>query len=148
MKISTKGRYAVRCMLNLAVNQTDGSVSVSKIAEQEKISSNYIEQLFLKLKEKNLVKSVRGRSGGYKLAGAPGKITMAQVIEAVEGPIVAVDCVRSRNCERYEGCITKYLWELLSDKIKEALDKTTLQDLLDIARDKMSPRKHRHTFNI
>ncbi|MGM0568189.1 MAG: RrF2 family transcriptional regulator [Elusimicrobiota bacterium] len=149
MKISTKGRYAVRCMLNLAIHGGEPSVPVSRISKEEDISANYIEQLFLKLKKAGLVESVRGRSGGYRLLKEPEEITAAGIIEAVEGPIVTVDCVREGNCERYDACTTKYLWEVLSKKIEEVLGNTTLKDLCDTARDKMGgDLEHRLSFDI
>jgi Rrf2 family protein len=148
MKISTKGRYAMRCILNLAIHQAEESIPISRIAEQEDISSNYIEQLFLKLKNRGLVRSVRGRSGGYILAKKPEQITVADVIEAAEGPLLNVACLE-KGCERYEICTTKFLWEIVSKKIKYILTSTTLSDLCDMARDKMGgDLKHKLVFNI
>ncbi|MDA3792836.1 MAG: Rrf2 family transcriptional regulator [Elusimicrobia bacterium] len=149
MKISTKGRYAVRCMLNLAIHQEIKSIPVARIAKQEDISPNYIEQLFLQLKNKGLVKSQRGRGGGYKLAKKPSQIPISEIIEEVEGPIVTVSCIIDGDCDRYDICTTKYLWQILSNKIKEILDETTLQDLCEMARDKMGGDiKHKLNFNI
>jgi Rrf2 family protein len=149
MKISTKGRYAVRCMLNLAIHQDSDAIPISRIAAQEDISPNYIEQLFLQLKKKGLVKSQRGRGGGYKLARKPARIPVSEIIEEVEGPIVTVSCVIDGECDRYDICTTKYLWEILSNKIKDILDDTTLQDLCDMARDRMGGDvKHKLNFNI
>ncbi len=149
MKISTRGRYAVRCMLNLAIHSSEDSVPVSRISKQEGISANYIEQLFLKLKKKKLVTSIRGRSGGYRLMKNPSDINIAEIIEAVEGPIATVHCVTKGECKRYKMCTTKFLWETLSIKIKEMLEKTTLKDLCDTARDKMGGElEHKLTFSI
>ncbi len=149
MKISTRGRYAVRCMLNLAIHSSEDSVPVSRISKQEGISANYIEQLFLKLKKQKLVTSVRGRSGGYSLLKDPADINIAEIIEAVEGPIVTVHCVSTGKCKRYKVCTTKFLWEALSAKIKNLLEKTTLKDLCDTARDKMGGElDHKLTFSI
>ena len=149
MKISTKGRYAVRCVLNLAIHRSEDSIPISRISKQENISANYIEQLFLKLKKEGLVISVRGRNGGYRIGKKPQHIKITQIIEAVEGPIIASDCVVSDDCARYDICTTKYLWKILSKKVKEVLDKISLQDLCNMARDKFTgDLKHKLTFNI
>ncbi len=136
-------------MLNLAIHAKDGTVPISRIAAQEEISPNYIEQLFLKLKEHGLVESIRGRSGGYKLSKPPKKITVAEIITAVEGPIKAVSCAFNGNCKRYEICTTKFLWEQLSRKINSLLEDITLQDLCEMGREKMSgDLGHKLIFNI
>lgn len=138
MKISTRGRYALRCMLNMALKQDEKAKPISRISEQEGISSNYIEQLFLQLKKGGLIESKRGRGGGYKLARKPARIPVSEIIEIVEGPIIAVDCVENGKCERYEICATKYLWEILSSKLNEVLDGITLRDMCEIARDELN----------
>ncbi|MFC2061931.1 RrF2 family transcriptional regulator [Elusimicrobiota bacterium] len=130
MKLTTKGRYAVRCMLHLALNNSGRTVPVSKIAQHDTISSNYVEQLFLMLNKKGLIESVRGRNGGYRLAEKPENISMAKIIEVVEGPIVTVECSsEKKKCKRYSSCDTKYLWEAVSERVKNVLDDINLKDL-------------------
>ncbi len=149
MRISTKGRYAVRCMINLAIHGPVESVPISRISKEEGISANYIEQLFLKLKQNNLLESIRGRSGGYRLLRSPDKINIADIIEAVEGPIVAVHCVADGDCSRYDICTTKFLWRMLTEKIRGVLEQTTLKDLCDTARDEMGgDLAHKLSFSI
>ncbi|MFC2048931.1 RrF2 family transcriptional regulator [Elusimicrobiota bacterium] len=134
MKISTKGRYAVRCMLNLAIHYDKELQPISQMSKQEDISPNYIEQLLLKLNKAGLVESIRGRSGGYRLLKKPEKITIAKIIEIVEGPIILTDCVGRMTCKREPVCTTKYLWCELSKKIEDIFVNVTLKDLCEMAK--------------
>lgn len=138
MQLSTKGRYAVRAMLDLALNQKEAPISIGDISRRQEISSQYIEQLLYKLKKKGLVKSVRGSRGGYELARDPKDITAGDIIRVVEGPIDPVYCVnpeefKKEECHRAELCATHVLWVTLGEKIAEVLDGTTLDDLCKVA---------------
>ncbi len=136
MKISTKGRYAVTAMFDLAVNYEDGTpVSASEVSERQGISFDYLEQLFSKLRKSGLVKSVRGPRGGYVLTREPSKIRIGDIVRVAEGPIALVDCLISKNqCAKSGCCSTKNVWKLLTDKVTEVLDSMTLYDLLVKAR--------------
>ncbi len=130
MKISTRGRYGLRALVDLAMYQEDKAIPLRKIAERENISEQYLEQLFASLRKAGVVSSVRGAHGGYLLNKDPEKITAGDVIRILEGPISPVDCVMdSHNCERANGCVTHDLWNILSDQIGEVLDSYTLADL-------------------
>ncbi|MGD8968111.1 MAG: Rrf2 family transcriptional regulator [Anaerolineae bacterium] len=136
IRITTRGRYALRAMLDLALHGGDGPVARHEIAERQDISADYVAQLFQKLQDAGLVEGVKGPGGGYRLAHAPGEIGTGDVVEAVEGPVALVHCVEPdgrSSCSRVDGCVTHLLWKRLSLLIKEFLDATTLQDLVDEA---------------
>ncbi len=138
MQISTKGRYALRAMIDLALHMDQGPVLRKDIAERQEISSDYIGQLFLKLRKAGFVKSVKGPGGGYVLAQDADRIRAGDIIRAVEGPIALVQCVRPNQgevCHRMDGCVTYLLWKKLSKTIEEVLDSITLKDLCDRARE-------------
>lgn len=133
MKLSTKGRYGLRAILDVALNRNDGPVTLNSIAERQGISEGYLEQLMVPLKRAGLVKSVRGAQGGYILAKEPKEITVGEVIRALEGPIAPVTCVSEDypdECERAEGCVTRMVWAKVRDSIAEVLDSFTIEDLV------------------
>ncbi|HID86029.1 MAG TPA: Rrf2 family transcriptional regulator [Anaerolineae bacterium] len=137
MRLSTRGRYALRAMVDLALHADLGPVPRSEIAERQEISAHYIEQLFVKLRKAGLIESVRGPGGGYILARNAGDIKAGDVIRAVEGPIALVYCVEPQTdlpCHRMPRCVTHLLWKRLSKTIEEILDSVTLKDLCDQAR--------------
>jgi len=137
MRLSTRGRYALRAMIDLALH-ADGPVSRSDIAERQEISAHYIEQLFVKLRRARLIDSVKGPGGGYTLAQSADQIRAGDIIRTVEGPIALVRCVapqQEAGCHRAESCITHLLWKKLSDKVAGVLDSVTLKDLCDQARE-------------
>ncbi len=134
MKLSTKGRYGVMAMLDLAIHNSEGQISLKSIAERQDISENYLEQLFSLLRKSGLVKSIRGSLGGYVLADQPDKITVGAVLRALEGSLAPVDCVVENdpaNCERSACCVTKMVWEKIRDSINDVVDSITLQDLTE-----------------
>ena len=134
MRLSTKGQYAVRAMVDLAYYSKDKPVTLQEIAEREDISINYLEQLFAKLRRKKIVNSVRGPGGGYVLAKKADEIRMGEIIEAVEESLAPVACVEGDNgCGRIDKCVTFKLWKGLGDRIKEFLNSITVQDLCDDA---------------
>ncbi len=130
MKLTTKGRYAVTAMLDLALHYEQGAVTLSDIAGRQGISLSYLEQLFARLRRSGLVESVRGPGGGYNLATAPGEISVAEIIIAINENIDATRCGGDKNCSGEERCLTHYLWEGLSERIHEFLSGITLADLV------------------
>ena len=134
MKLSTKGRYGLKAMLDLAVHSSEGQVVLKSIAERQGISENYLEQLFAVLKKDKLVKSIRGSQGGYTLGESPEKITVGDILRALEGSMAPVECVAENHaseCERYDCCVTKGIWLKIRDSINAVIDSTTLQNLVD-----------------
>lgn len=131
MKLTTKGRYAVTAMLDLAVHQRDQAVALADIASRQGISLSYLEQLFAKLRRKGLVASVRGPGGGYSLAMSAARISVAQIVVAINENIDATRCKGEENCQGEERCLTHQLWTELSHRIYEFLDGITLADLVN-----------------
>lgn len=131
MIISTKGRYATRAMMELAVRQAEQPVRLKDIAEAQGLSLKYLENLFRELKKAKLVVSVVGKNGGYRLARAAEQIKVLEIVEAMEGDIVPVDCVRNEKyCKQVDQCVTRVVWEKLGEAIKKELGSTTIQDLV------------------
>ena len=133
MRISTRGRYALRMMLDIARHGVDGSpVSLSSVSNRTGISHGYLEQLAPALRAARLVKSVAGRHGGYRLAVVPSKITIRKIIEASIGPVCVVDCVEDpESCLRADYCECRIVYALINQRIAQVLDDFTLDDLLD-----------------
>jgi Rrf2 family transcriptional regulator, iron-sulfur cluster assembly transcription factor len=130
MKLTTKGRYAVTAMLDLALHYDKGAVTLAEIAHRQGISLSYLEQLFSKLRRTGLVDSVRGPGGGYNLAMAPSKITVAEIVVAINENIDATRCGGEKNCHGDQTCLTHQLWEDLSGRIFDFLNGITLADLV------------------
>lgn len=131
MRLTTKGRYAVTAMLDLAIHYDKGVVTLAQIAARQGISLSYLEQLFARLRRQGLVASTRGPGGGYALAEAPTEISVAEIIGAINEQIDVTRCGGEKNCSSEERCLTHYLWEDLSDRIHEFLSKITLAELVD-----------------
>jgi Rrf2 family protein len=139
IKLSTKGRYGTRLMLNLALHYEEGkeAVVLKNISEEEDLSIRYLEQIIIPLKLNKLVKSVRGAGGGYTLAKDPSKINLCQIIEVLEGSCTLVDCVDDPDfCDRATECATHEIWKEASMLLKNYFESKTLQDLLEIAKKK------------
>lgn len=134
MKISTKGRYALEAVLDLAVYSQGELESLNNISERLNISKNYLEQLFSILRKKEIVASVRGAQGGYRLARSAKEVTAGEVIRAVEGPLSPVSCIDegkcNHSCNDYNTCITRELWQKMMDEINRAADSVTIDDLV------------------
>lgn len=131
MRLTTKGRYAVTAMIDLAINATNTPVSLADISERQSISLSYLEQLFSKLRRHNLVKSSRGPGGGYQLSQNADSINIAQVIDAVNESVDATRCQGSANgCNAGDICLTHFLWQDLSSQIHDFLANITLADLV------------------
>ena len=131
MRLTTKGRFAVTAMLDLALNATDGPVTLSGISERQKISLSYLEQLFGKLRRRELVESVRGPGGGYHLARAPSEVSVADIVRAVEEPIDSTQCGGRENCHDNQRCMTHDLWEELNHTVYGFLAGVTLSQLVE-----------------
>lgn len=131
MRLTTKGRYAVTAMLDLAIHANQGPVSLADISQRQGISTSYLEQLFAKLRRRQLVTSVRGPGGGYQINPEHGAdITVSQVIDAVDESIDATRCGGQGNCQGGDTCLTHYLWSDLSQQIHQFLSGITLNDLM------------------
>ena len=128
MRLTTKGRFAVTAMIDLALNSGDGPVTLAAINERQKISLSYLEQLFGRLRRYGLVESVRGPGGGYCLARPDADITIADVVRAVDEMLDATQCGGLQNCRQAQRCMTHELWSTLNDRIYEFLSSVTLAD--------------------
>lgn len=131
MKLTSKGRYAVTAMIDIALYQNDGAVTLSMISERQSISLSYLEQLFAKLKKAGLVVSARGPGGGYRLSREAVEISIRQIIDAVDEAIDVRRCGGKSNCRKGKQCLSHHLWEDLSDMIGDFLAEVTLQTLFD-----------------
>jgi Rrf2 family iron-sulfur cluster assembly transcriptional regulator len=131
MRLTTKGRFAVTAMVDLAMRHGKGPVTLAQISARQKISLSYLEQLFGKLRRHNLVDSVRGPGGGYCLAKDMSHITVADIILAVDEPIDATQCGGKENCQDDQKCLTHDLWAALNERIFEYLGSVSLRHLVD-----------------
>lgn len=138
MKISTKGRYALRIMLDLAMHDTGESVRVKEIAERQDISDKYLEQIISVLNRAGYVKSTRGPQGGYRLARKPGEYTVGMILRLTEGSLSPVACLddEENQCSRQNECVTLILWKKIDTAVKDIVDNYTLADLLEWQREK------------
>ena len=130
MRLTTKGRFAVTAMIDVAIHSTTGPATLAGVSERQKISLSYLEQLFGKLRRSGLVESVRGPGGGYHLARLPETVTVADVIVAVDEPIDTTQCGGQENCKDDRRCMTHELWSSLNERILEYLQSVTLADLV------------------
>jgi|TARA_B110000037_G_scaffold192073_1_gene226038 Rrf2 family transcriptional regulator, iron-sulfur cluster assembly transcription factor len=144
MKLTTKGRFAVTAMLDLALNENQSPVKLAQISERQSISLSYLEQLFSKMRKQGLVKSVRGPGGGYLTAINCRNITIKDIIISVDEKIDSTQCKGRENCNEGGRCITHNLWESLNNKILTYLDELTLEKLMESQVDKIE----NHTQNI
>lgn len=134
MKLSTKGRYGLRALIDLAVYSEESAVSISSIAAREQISESYLEQLVAKLRKAGLVTSIRGAGGGYKLARPAQEISVGDILRALEGNLEAVKCAgldAEKGCEEADFCVTKYVWQKINESITQAVDEIKLSQLVE-----------------
>ena len=131
MRLTTKGRFAVTAMIDLAMQNGTGPVTLAEISQRQKISLSYLEQLFAKLRRRALVDSVRGPGGGYCLAKDMGEVSVADIIQAVDEPIDATQCGGKENCQDDHKCITHDLWAKLNDHILDYLRGVSLKQLVE-----------------
>ena len=131
MKLSTKGRYGLRALIDLALYGEEEAVSIQSISARQQISDSYLEQLVRKLKKAGLVTSVRGAQGGYRLAKPAGEISVGDVLRALEGSMKVVDCPENGEaCTNYDSCVTKYVWRRINDSINRTVDGMTLEEII------------------
>ena len=134
MKLSTRTRYAVRAMIELARHETNRPLQLKIIAERQEISVKYLEQLMAVLKSAGLIQSVRGSRGGYILAKPPSQIALSDILHCVEGPIATVECVEDGSrCSRAADCAAREVWTRVEQAIENVLQSITLQDVADMA---------------
>lgn len=135
MKLSTRGRYGLRAMVDLAINSYNNEViALSQIAQRQDISVNYLEQLIAKLRRAGLVKGIRGAQGGYILAMPAKRISIGDILRALEGDLNPVDCseiIGDGACDNADICVTKFVWKRISDSINDTVDGIMLSELVD-----------------
>lgn len=135
MKLSTRGRYGLKAMFDLALYYGEGPISLTSIAERQAISVNYLEQLISPLRKANLVESVRGAQGGYLLAKSPEEITVGIILTTLEGPLAPTDCVvidaGDDPCDHTKYCVTKVIYEKIYESILSVVNSITLQHMID-----------------
>ena len=143
MRLTTKGRFAVTAMIDLALRQHNGPVTLAGISQRQKISLSYLEQLFGKLRRHELVESTRGPGGGYSLARPTREVSVSDIIFAVDEPLDATQCGGKQDCQDDGPCMTHELWATLNMRMIDYLDSVSLQDLVDQqrARDQKAPTK-------
>lgn len=133
MKLSTKGQYGLKAMFELALQYDKESISLNIIAERQRLSVNYLEQLIAPLRKKGFVVSTRGAQGGYRLARDPEEITVKDILETLEGPLAPTSCVmegEDEGCSNSEYCVTRLIWERMRESIDEVVRSTTLADMV------------------
>jgi Rrf2 family protein len=132
MRLSTRSRYGTRIMLRLAQNYNKGPIFLKEIAQNEDISEKYLSQLVIPLKAHGLLFALRGAQGGYQLSKSPSKITVKDIVQALEGHLSPVECVENPSaCSKVENCSVRDVWETLYEKIAETLESVSLKDLLE-----------------
>ncbi len=138
MKISTKGRYALRLMLDLALHNTGEAVSLKDIAKRQEISDKYLEQIISILNKAGYVRSIRGAQGGYLLKREPEEYTVGMILTLTEGTLAPVSCVEDDavSCSKEDGCVTYIVWKRISEAINDVVDNITLADLVEWQQEK------------
>lgn len=148
MRLTTKGRYAVTALLDLALHQEEGPISLAEISGRQDISLSYLEQLFSKLRRNGLVSSVRGPGGGYRLARNAEEIYIAEVIDAVDENVDATNCNGEGDCQGGMTCLTHFLWVDLSDQIHGFLSSINLASLVKREEVQMIAKRQRQLGNV
>ena len=134
MILSTRGRYGLKMMLELALNYGYGSIPLNKIADKQSLSVTYLEQLISPLRKNGLVQGIRGSQGGYVLSKNPKDITVGEIIRILEGPLAPSECVLEKEeyeCVNADNCATRIIWEKITESINNVIDSITLQDMVD-----------------
>ena len=139
MKISTKGRYALRLMVDLALSGQGQPISLKDVAQRQQLSDKYLEQIVTPLSRAGLVRSVRGAGGGYLLTRRPEQYTVGEILRPLEGDLAPVECATDAQfCERSGQCVTVELWQQIHRAVSEVVDRTTLADLVARQREKQA----------
>ena len=131
MKLSTKGRYGVKAMVELAINYGGAPLSIKTISQSQNISEYYLEQLFSPLRKAKLITSIRGAQGGYVLSREPKDITVAEIMYVLEGPIEIAECIDGVSCDNLDCCATRLLWAKIKNSIDDVMKSVTLQDIVN-----------------
>ncbi len=140
MKISTKGRYALRLMLDLAINHTGEYISIKSIAARQDISEKYLEQIITQLNRAGYVRSVRGAQGGYMLVKAPAEYTVGRILRVMEGSLAPVSCAEeNETCDKATQCVTQEVWQQIQEAVENVVDHITLADLVTRYQEKTDP---------
>ena len=148
MKLSTKGKYGVYAMLDLAINYGKEPISIKSISNRTKVTEYYLEQLFSPLRKANLIKSVRGAQGGYTLKRDPSEITIYDIMEVLEGPVELSECIdEDKSCKNSDCCATRLLWKRIKDSMDSILKNTTLADMVEDYNN-MQKEKNEKTLKI
>lgn len=135
MKLSTRTRYGMRAIIELAENDRKGPLQIKIIAQRQDISAKYLEQLMVVLKSAGLVRSIRGAKGGYVLAKTPNQIKLSDVFHCLEGPVTTVECIENEDyCRRSPDCVVRLVWIQVQEAIEGVLQSITLQDVVDRAK--------------
>lgn len=131
MKVSTKGRYALRLMIDLAMHTDDGYISIKTVSQRQDISEKYLEQIIKMLSKAKLVESTRGAQGGYRLVKDPSQYTVGEILRVTEGSLAPVECLNDDStCENCQNCVTIEIWQNVLDAINEVVDNITLDYLV------------------
>lgn len=150
MRLTTKSRYALQAICDLAMNYAGGPLSIRNISRRQNISTAYLSQIFNKLKKKGLVRSIRGPGGGYLLAKQLDEVNVKDIIQALDEPFLPVFCLdeemESQSCLRQKDCVPRIVWKKLGEKITEILENTTLADLCNEARENLPSTHLNHKF--
>lgn len=147
MKLSTKGRYGLRALIDLACYSEEGPVSITSISGRQDISERYLEQLMSMLKKAGLIRSVRGAGGGYVLARKPQEISVGDVLRALEGSLEPVECAGldpQTGCSASDSCVTKYVWQRINESISRTVDEIRLDQLVEESRELGADEKKIH----
>lgn len=133
MKLSTRGRYGLKAVFELALHYGDGPIPLRDVASRQNLSESYLEQLFLSLRKDKIIESVRGAQGGYMLTKSPKEITVGEVLRCLEGNMSPAVCLEEEGvtCSQEEECITKYVWSEIKKSIDQVIDSITLQDMVE-----------------
>ncbi|HPA55499.1 MAG TPA: Rrf2 family transcriptional regulator [Bacillota bacterium] len=133
MILSTKGRYGLKIMYELALNYGEGPMPLKEIAQRQQLSETYLEQLIAHLKKAGLVRSIRGAQGGYELIRKPEEISVGEIIRTLEGPLAPSECVMDDEpeCSKAENCVTRLIWEKIMEGINNVVDSITLNDMVN-----------------
>ena len=133
MILSTKGRYGLKIMYELALNYGEGPMSLKEVAQRQQLSETYLEQLIAHLKKAGLVRSIRGAQGGYELIRKPEEISVGEIIRTLEGPLAPSECVMDNEpeCTKAENCVTRLIWEKIMEGINNVVDSITLNDMVN-----------------
>ncbi len=134
MKLSTRGRYGLKAVFELAMHYGEGPIPLKDVANSQNLSESYLEQLFLSLRKDKIIESVRGAQGGYMLSRPPVEITVGEILRCLEGnmaPSACLDDEEGSVCSQEEECITKYVWSEIKKSIDEVIDSITLQDMIE-----------------